>query len=396
MGFTIAKAEEDIWIRKNRETYKYIASYIDDLCIVVKQPETTIKHLQDICKYKLKGTGPITYHLGCDYFLDNENNLCYDPRNYINKLTNDYTHMFGHKQRHYWSPLKHGDHPETDTSKELNEDGIKQYQSMIGSLQWAISLGRFDISTAVMTLSSFRASPREGHLQRAKRVYGYLAKFKDAAIRIRTDIPDYSQIDIKEYDWESTVYGAVKEIIPDDIPTPLGKTVQLTTYVDANLFHDIITGRSVTGILHLINKTPFDWYSIKQATVETATYGSEFTAAQIAVDQIITNKNILQYLGVPIKEKAYMFGDNKSVVDSSSIPHSKLHKRHNFLSFHRVREAIAAKIVTVNFIPGSINPADLLSKHWGHQQVKVVLKTLLFYEGNTHDLFEDLFKDSMN
>ena len=396
MGFNMAKAEDDIWMRRKGKKYEYVASYVDDLCIVAKQPELIIQHLQDICKYKLKGTGPIKYHLGCDYFFDDDDNLCYAPRKYIGKLIEDYTHIFGHKPKQYWSPLEQGDHPETDTSEELDENGTKQYQSMIGSLQWAISLGRFDISTAVMSLSSFRASPRKGHLQRAKRIYGYLAKFKDAAIRIRTDIPNYSEIDNKNYEWETTVYGGAKEIIPNDIPTPLGKTVQLTTYVDANLFHDIITGRSVTGILHLINKTPFDWYSKKQATVETATYGSEFTAARIAVDQIITNRNILRYLGVPIIETTFMFGDNKSVIDNSSIPHSKLHKRHNFLSFHRVREAIAAGIITFNFIPGSINPADLLSKHWGHQQIKTVLKTLLFYEGNTYDLFDDPSEDSMN
>ena len=82
-------------------------------------------------------------------------------------------------------------------------------------------------------------------------------------------------------------------MIQSDIPPPLGNTTQLTTYIDANLLHDILTGGSVTGILHLINETPFDWYSKKQSTVEPATYGNEFTAARVAVDQIITNRIIL-------------------------------------------------------------------------------------------------------
>ena len=66
---------------------------------------------------------------------------------------------------------------------------------------------------------------------------------------------------------------------------------------------------SVTGILHLINGTPFKWYSKKQSTVETATYGSEFVAARIAIDQIIDHQMTLRYLGVPIEEKTFMFGD---------------------------------------------------------------------------------------
>ncbi len=123
-----------------------------------------------------------------------------------------------------------------------------------------------------------------------------------------------------------SVYGQIKEVTPADLTAPLGKAVMLMHYVNANLYHDLVMGRSVTGILHLVNKMPIDWYSKKQATVETATYGSEFIVAQVCIDQSINLKTTLQYLGVPVRKKAYMFGDNKSVVDSSTIPHSKLHK----------------------------------------------------------------------
>ena len=77
------------------------------------------------------------------------------------------------------------------------------------------------------------------------------------------------------------------KLIADDIPKPLGKLVLTTTFKDANLYHDFLTGRAVTGILHLLNKTPVDWFSKRQATVETATYGKEFVVARIAVEQII-------------------------------------------------------------------------------------------------------------
>jgi hypothetical protein len=99
---------------------------------------------------------------------------------------------------------------------------------------------------------------------------------RHSAIRVRTNEPDYSDLPKMEHDWSRLVYGAIQELIPQDAPDPLGKMVTLTHYVDANLMHDTISGRSVTGILHMINKTPLDWYSKKQATVETATYGSEF------------------------------------------------------------------------------------------------------------------------
>jgi hypothetical protein len=115
-------------------------------------------------------------------------------------------------------------------------------------------------------------------------------------------------------------------ILLDDNPIPLGKPVVMTTFVDTNLYHDLVTGKSVSGILHLFNKTIIDWYSKKQGTVETATYGSEFVAARTAMEQIIDLCIELRYLGVPIKGSTTMFGDNESVVNSASIPHARLHK----------------------------------------------------------------------
>jgi hypothetical protein len=181
-------------------------------------------------------------------------------------------------------------------------------------------------------------------------------------LKFRTHQPDYSDVLAKAYDW-GHIYGNVSELLLNDAPKPLGKPVTLTHYVDANLYHDALTGRSVTGILHMVNATPVELYSKKQATVETATYGSEFVAARTCVEQIIDLRNTLRYLGVPIAEKGYMFGDNESVVNSSSIPHAKLHKRHTALSFHRVREAIASGYIDFVYLPGADNPADILSKH---------------------------------
>ena len=100
-----------------------------------------------------------------------------------------------------------------------------------------------------------------------------------------------------------------------------------------------ISHNSTTLWQHHPNRLVF----IRQATVETATYGSEFVAAKTATEQIVDLRNTLWYLGVPIMNKAYMFGDNNSVVMSSTIPQSIINKRHNRLSYHRVREAIVTE-----------------------------------------------------
>ena len=73
------------------------------------------------------------------------------------------------------------------------------------------------------------------------------------------------------------MYGKVKELIPTDAPNPYGKYVTSVHYVDANLMYCLLTGRSITGILTYLNKTPIDSFSKKQSKVETATYSSGFS-----------------------------------------------------------------------------------------------------------------------
>jgi hypothetical protein len=61
MGFIRSQAKADI---ENNNLYEYIAIYVDDLLIAAT-----------------KGAGPLTKHLGCDYFRDQDGTLCFDPRN---------------------------------------------------------------------------------------------------------------------------------------------------------------------------------------------------------------------------------------------------------------------------------------------------------------------------
>ena len=231
-------------------------------------------------------------------------------------------------------------------------------------------------------MSMFRAAPRQGHMDRLKRIYSYAIRTKDYAIRFRTDQPDYSFLPDQDFDWTYSVYGNVQEILPDDMPDLLGKAVTTTTTMDANLNHCLATGKSLTGCLYFVNKTPVDWYSKKQATVETAIYGSEFVAAKTATEQIMDIRLTLRYLGAPIGTKYFLFGDNRSLVTSATLPHSTLTKRHNILAFHRVREAIAAKLMAFYWIQSAYNLSDMLSKHWDHPTMYKMILKLLITRGN--------------
>ena len=118
----------------------------------------------------------------------------------------------------------------------------------------------------------------------------------------------------------------------------------------------------MSAILHLLNDTPINWFSKRQGSVEAETYESEYMAARLAIHQILDLRTTLGYMGIPIDCKAWLFGDNESVIKSSIIPVSTLGKGHNALSYQTVRAAIAAGILSFQHIPGEDNIADIMTK----------------------------------
>jgi len=133
----------------------------------MKDPEAITDLLQNRYQSKLKGTGPISFHLGCDFIKDEDGTMCMSPWKYIKKLLGTYECLFGSKNKqNVTSPLEKRYHPELDMSKQLDANGIKDYHLLIGTLQWSVFLGRIDITTVVMTMSGFRVALRKGHLER--------------------------------------------------------------------------------------------------------------------------------------------------------------------------------------------------------------------------------------
>ena len=70
--------------------------------------------------------------------------------------------------------------------------------------------------------------------------------------------------------------------------------------------------------------------------------------------------------------------DNKSVVINTTIPSSALKKKHNTIAYHRVREAIAARLIRFCHIDSKINVADVLTKPLDNQSFHHLIRPFLF------------------
>ena len=498
LSFKPSQVDPDVWTRPEPggTFYEYIAVYVDDLAIAAKDPQAFCNELRKRYNLKLKGAGPLEYHLGCTHKKDSDGTLATDPRRYVNKILQSYERMFKEKPGKSRPPLEGGDHPEFDTSDlcdgqlislghfdiafdeactldtscdyllHLDSPSLSpelQYNSSVDSVEIEFlpeSEGHLDhtknsptdlfsthhdyelfllqkeldapnnnlnhhnfhtcenqddILIHATNLSNIFALPQfmaqhtcddqeptddpiavptasqascdhtlkpkcahnptdipaqwfkfihlipkprmtktpfqiavhkayspiasmnykwtinlhDGHplcqvmkqegYTTPKRIVGYLLFLPDGAIRFRTGEPDFSSLKDQEYDVTKSIYSGTCEQIPHDIPKPLGKHAQNTYYVDANLHHDLATGKAVTASLHFLNQTPIDVYS----------------------------------------------------------------KRHHLISYHRVREVIPAKFISFHWKDGKSNPADILSKHWEFATVWPMLKPILFWRGET-------------
>lgn len=169
-------------------------------------------------------------------------------------------------------------------------------------------------------------------------------------------------IQVKQRNNGRIFYPDAGELIPHKMIKPLGNPVTVRTYVDANHAGNLANRRSHSGIIIYLNNSPIIWYSKRQNTVETSSFGSEFVALRIATELNEALRYKLRTFGIPINGPSEILCDNRSVVTNSSVPTSVLNKRHNAICYHRVREAQAAGIIKVGWIEGKNNLADLFTK----------------------------------
>jgi hypothetical protein len=258
-----------------------------------------------------------------------------------------------------------------DTSPLLSDEAIPYYQSQISILRWAIELGRIDIYVDVAMLSQHLIHPRRGHLEAVYHINSYLKCHERSTMVFDDALVTYSQADFPTFDW-TDFYG---DVVPPNAPEPRGNPVQMTAFVDANHAGNQVTRRSHSGILIYCNSAPIVWYSKGQATVETSTFGSEFIALRIATELIEALHYKLRMLGIPLEGPANVLCDN------TTIPSSTLKKKHNAICYHRVREAVAAKVIRIAHIPTGQNLANMFTKSLGGSKLHEFCKRILYHMG---------------
>jgi hypothetical protein len=157
-------------------------------------------------------------------------------------------------------------------------------------------------------------------------------------------------------------YAYAYEEIDERFPVPKGKELPVSIFFDSDHGHDRKTGRSISGVIVMVEHTPIVWKSRRQGAVATSTYGAEFYAMKLATEEAITIRYMLRSLGIPVTNPCHMYGDSASVIQNVTRPESPLKKKNLVLCFHFVRENAAIKTIDPVQLASKDNFADLLTK----------------------------------
>lgn len=210
-------------------------------------------------------------------------------------------------------------------SKNLDEEIVKfPYRELIGSLLFLCSVSRPDISFIVNVLSRYVNSPKQQHVNAAKRILRYLIDTKDLCI----------------------VYS---------------ESSSLVGYSDSDFASDIDTRRSTTGYIFLLNGGPITWSSQKQKTIALSTTEAEFVAASESAKEIIWLRQLLSDLG-EIYDCVTLHVDNQSAIKLINNPIYHKRTKHIDVKYNFIREKVEAGLIKIKYISSSNQLADILTK----------------------------------
>jgi hypothetical protein len=373
LGYKPTYADPDVWMRvavkpNGFEYYEYVLCYVDDVLCISADPRKTMLGIQGDFKLKDDKIAEPDVYLGATLAkMEVDGKVCWtmSPEQYVKSAVANVEENLAKAGKRLpgkcLTPFSCTYEPWLEASAELKADGLQYYQELIGVLRWAVEIGRLDILLEVSLLSTYLAVPREGHLEQALHIFGYLKLNPKRKLAFDPTHPNLDERRFVKCDW-SEFYRDAEEAIPGNMPAPRGKPVTTHCFVDANHAGDKETRRSQTGILLFVNRAPIIWYSKRQNSVEASTFGSEFTAMKNSIELIESLRYKLRMFGVPVEGPTNVFCDNEAVCKNTTRPESVLSKKHHSISYHRGREAVAAGTIRVTKEGTGTNLSDLFTK----------------------------------
>ena len=339
LGFTRSQYDHAIFYKNEGGVIIICAVYVDDMLIVCKDI-VIVRRLKDSFKVRFEMTdlGEARWILNMEIIRDRPRRILeLSQRQFVTTILNRFGLADG---RPVSTPLD----PNTKLVKLSAPDpevDVKIYQSMLGSLMYAMIGTRPDLAYSVGVLSKHSATPGLDHLLAITRVYRYLKNTMNIRLTYRGTPP-----------------GARD-----------GISSNLIGYVDADWASDPNDRRSITGYVFTLAGTAISWSSKRQHSVALSSTEAEYMAATHATKEAIWLHGLLVELGrISAGYSIPLLIDNQSAIALIKNPEHHERTKHIAIRYHFIRDIYEAGTIELEYVPTGDQVADVLTKALGREK----------------------------
>ena len=326
-GFTTANFDPCVFIHTTEKVF--VSVYVDDIMIFGAQ-SSFLDSVRTSLKsdFECKDLGDAKYILGLE-IIRTQQGLLLSQHSYIEKILAKYKMS---DCRPLSAPIDPNTVIRTGDPEEVI-DNITEYQSLVGSITYAVIGTRLDLAHTIALLSQYSAFPTEDHMKTAKRVLRYLKRTSNWCLLY----PKQSGSDT----FGSNSFGVV-------------------THTDSSYASCPDTRKSFSGYVVRLGNATISWRSKKQACVATSTTEAEYMAMSLAARQLMWIKGAIIELGYNLDY--HLFGDNNGALELTKNPRISDRSKHIDVHYHYTREKLQNNEFFLHYIPTADNLADILTK----------------------------------
>lgn len=321
-GFDRNPADHCVYSKQIDGDIVIVIVWVDDL-IIASNNVDQMNHFKESMKHKfrMKDLGKISYFLGID-FDQTDGVIKMNQKRYITKMLDRFG-MTNCKPRTTPCEQNWG-----GSGSELTDQ--KKYREIVGSLIYAMSCTRPDISWIVSKLSQKLSCPKVEDMVAAKHVLRYLKGTIDYELCFEKCDEDLNLIAYSDSDWASSLEDR----------------------------------RSTTGYCFSLSKGGplISWKSRRQPTVALSTCEAEYIGLAATTQESLYLTQLLNNMGIGSYECTKMYGDNQGAIALSKNPVNRQRSKHIDIRHHFLRDVLLDGKIDIVYCPTENMVADIFTK----------------------------------
>ena len=331
-GFKENIVDRCIYLKVSGSKIMFLVLYVDDILLATNDLGMMKSTKNFLSKnFEMKDMGEANYVIGIEIFHDRSQGLLgLSQKTYINKILERFKME---KCSAGKVPIQKGDKfglyqcPKNELEKE--EMNNISYASIVGSLMYAQTCTRPDISFAVGMLGRYQSNPGIEHWKAAKKVLRYLQGTKDHMLTYRRS-----------------------------------NYLETVGYSDSDYAGCCDTRKSTCGYVYLLAGGAISWKSAKQTVIAASTMEAEFVACFEAMVQGLWLRKFISGLGIvdSIAKPLKIYCDNSAAVFFSKNDKYSKGAKHMEIKYFAVKEEVQKQTITIQHISTEMMIADPLTK----------------------------------